>query len=450
MNNFFSIIIPVYNSQKYFSNCLKSVLRQNYNDYEIIIIDDASKDKSRKIYKSYSKNSSKIKVIKNKRNLGVSVSRNKGIKKSNGKYIIFLDSDDVLLAGCLKKIHQHIESSNSNIIVLKHNELKNDYNDSITRDSEIKGFFKNSYSQKKIQPINLIKNFKLFNPLCYNFALNRDFILKNKIFFEDIRMHEDHLFVSRLLYCREKVTNPGITTHARRSTSLESLGRTIGFEVCVSCVKNIFFYKKDYKKNRLKRAEKKFFFENLKFFTKKFFLNLLICSNKDLLNLSIFIKKNYPSIQIYLSKVIKLKKNFDIENSNLKKWDIIKKYILKKIDKEFSLSKEQKVNIFCSSAYSKICIRLLNDNFSLKINKVFDNNNDFQNQNIEKIKIKSIKKYNNNKVVFLVCNPNNYDFKNIKKQLRKLKILNNKIVKFDILKYYQNLILKKNENNSLL
>lgn len=450
MNNFFSIIIPVYNSQKYFSSCLKSVLRQNYNDYEIIIIDDASKDKSRKIYKSYSKNSSKIKVIKNKRNLGVSVSRNKGIKKSNGKYIIFLDSDDVLLAGCLKKIHQHIESSNSNIIVLKHNELKNDYNDSITRDSEIKGFFKNSYSQKKIQPINLIKNFKLFNPLCYNFALNRDFILKNKIFFEDIRIHEDHLFVSRLLYCREKVTNPGITTHARRSTSLESLGRTIGFEVCVSCVKNIFFYKKDYKKNRLKRAEKKFFFENLKFFTKKFFLNLLICSNKDLLNLSIFIKKNYPSIQIYLSKVIKLKKIFDIENSNLKKWDIIKKYILKKIDKEFSLSKEQKVNIFCSSAYSKICIRLLNDNFSLKINKVFDNNNDFQNQNIEKIKIKSIKKYNNNKVVFLVCNPNNYDFKNIKKQLRKLKILNNKIVKFDILKYYQNLILKKNENNSLL
>ena len=99
MNIFFSIIIPVYNSQKYFSNCLKSVISQNFSNYEIIIIDDASKDKSKKIYKSYSKNSSKIKIVKNKKNLGVSISRNKGIKKSSGKYIIFLDSDDVLLAG---------------------------------------------------------------------------------------------------------------------------------------------------------------------------------------------------------------------------------------------------------------------------------------------------------------------------------------------------------------
>ena len=450
MNIFFSIIIPVYNSQKYFSKCLKSVISQNFNNYEIIIIDDASKDKSKKIYKSYSKNSSKIKIIKNKKNLGVSISRNKGIKKSSGKYIIFLDSDDVLLAGCLKKIHQHIESSSSNIIVLRHNELKNVYNDAITRDSEIKGFFKNSHSKGKIQPINLIENFKLFNPLCYNFAINKDFILKNKIFFEDIRMHEDHLFVSRLLYCREGVTNPGITTHARRSTSLESLGRTVGFEVCVSCVKNLFFYKKDYKKIKLKKTEKKFFFENLNFFTKKFFLNLLICSNKELLNLNKIIEKKYPSVQIYLNKTIKLKKNFDTKNSNLKKWDIIKKYILKKIDKELNLSKEPKINIFCSSAYSKICIKLLNNNFSLKIDRVFDNNNDFQNQNIENIKIKSIKEYNNNKIVFLVCNPNNYDFKNIKKQLKKLKILNNKIIKFDILKYYQNLIVKKNENNTLL
>ena len=70
---------------------------------------------------------------------------------------------------------------------------------------------------------------------------NYDYEL-NEIFFEDIRMHEDHLFVSRLFYCREKASYPGIITHSRRSTSLESLGRTVGYEVCISSAKNLFFY----------------------------------------------------------------------------------------------------------------------------------------------------------------------------------------------------------------
>ena len=281
-----------------------------------------------------------------------------------------------------------------------------------------------------------MENFKIFNPLCYNFSINRNFILKNKIFFENIRIHEDHLFISKLFYCKEKVSYPGIVTHSRRSTSLESLGRTVGYKVCISSVKNLFFYLKNYRKISLKKIEKKYLVENLNFFTKKFFLNLLICSKKDLLYLNKFIKKKYPSLMIDMSKTLIKTRFLNTKCSNQKKWKKIKENILNELENKLNLIKEKKINIFCSSAYSKICIKLLKNNYKIKINAVFDNNKDFQNQEIENIKIRSINKYKYNNIKFLVCNLNDNDFKNIKNQLMKLKIPSDKIIKFDILGNY--------------
>ncbi len=437
MYPFFSIIIPVYNSQKYLTTCLKSILKQDFNNYQIIIINDSSNDRSKKICNDFKKISPKIKIIENKKNLGVSVSRNKGIKISRGKYIIFLDSDDILIPGSLKKLYKHILITKTNIVVLKHNELKNNYKNFIKRDSETKGFFKKKFfSKKKFELLNLVENFKIFNPLCYNFSINRNFILKNKIFFENIRIHEDHLFISKLFYCKEKVSYPGIVTHSRRSTSLESLGRTVGYKVCISSVKNLFFYLKNYRKISLKKIEKKYLVENLNFFTKKFFLNLLICSKKDLLYLNKFIKKKYPSLMIDMSKTLIKTRFLNTKCSNQKKWKKIKENILNELENKLNLIKEKKINIFCSSAYSKICIKLLKNNYKIKINAVFDNNKDFQNQEIENIKIRSINKYKYNNIKFLVCNLNDNDFKNIKNQLMKLKIPSDKIIKFDILGNY--------------
>ena len=94
-----SIIIPCYNSEKYLKNCLNSFCNQikKYNKIEVIIVDDTSVDKTSKILKIYNKKFKFIKVFKNKKNLGVSLSRNLAIKKSKGKYILFLDSDDEII-----------------------------------------------------------------------------------------------------------------------------------------------------------------------------------------------------------------------------------------------------------------------------------------------------------------------------------------------------------------
>lgn len=94
MNNpLISIIIPVYNIENYLKECVESVLDQTFDDYEIILVDDGSTDNSGSVCNELSLENNKIKTF-HKRNGGLSSARNFGIKHSNGKYIIFLDSDD--------------------------------------------------------------------------------------------------------------------------------------------------------------------------------------------------------------------------------------------------------------------------------------------------------------------------------------------------------------------
>ena len=89
-----SVIIPYYKNLKYIDQSIISVMKQNYKNIEILIIyDDSNKDELKILKKKYKKKN-KISIIENKNNLGAALSRNKGIKKSKGYYIAFLDSDD--------------------------------------------------------------------------------------------------------------------------------------------------------------------------------------------------------------------------------------------------------------------------------------------------------------------------------------------------------------------
>ncbi len=97
MNDMVSIITPMYNSSKFIHWTVQSVLSQVYKNWEMIIIDDCSTDSSVDIIKSYISVDNRIKLILNETNLGAAPSRNLGIKKANGRYIAFLDSDDVWL-----------------------------------------------------------------------------------------------------------------------------------------------------------------------------------------------------------------------------------------------------------------------------------------------------------------------------------------------------------------
>lgn len=97
---FFSIIVPVFNVDQYIEECIDSILLQNCNDYELILIDDGSTDRSGEICDLYDEKYDQIVVI-HKENGGLSDARNKGIEISKGEYILFIDSDDYLVDNTL-------------------------------------------------------------------------------------------------------------------------------------------------------------------------------------------------------------------------------------------------------------------------------------------------------------------------------------------------------------
>jgi teichuronic acid biosynthesis glycosyltransferase TuaG len=97
-----SIITPVYNAEEFLEETILSVLNQTYKNWELILINDCSKDNSYKIIKKYLKIDKRIKYLKNEKNSGPAITRNNGINISKGKYIAFLDSDDLWYKDKLK------------------------------------------------------------------------------------------------------------------------------------------------------------------------------------------------------------------------------------------------------------------------------------------------------------------------------------------------------------
>ena len=98
-----SVIVPVYNAEKYLKKCLDSLVNQSYKDLEIILVNDGSQDGSEKICKDYEEKDSRI-ILINKNNGGPSSARNSGIEKANGEYLSFIDSDDYLALDFYEKL----------------------------------------------------------------------------------------------------------------------------------------------------------------------------------------------------------------------------------------------------------------------------------------------------------------------------------------------------------
>ena len=111
-----SIIIPVYNIEKYVERCLNSVKRQTYQNFEAIIVDDGSTDSSLSICQNFAKKDARFKVFHQK-NLGLSAARNFGIKKATGEFLAFLDGDDEILPEFLKVLADAAESQQAEIAV---------------------------------------------------------------------------------------------------------------------------------------------------------------------------------------------------------------------------------------------------------------------------------------------------------------------------------------------
>ena len=111
-NNLISIITPSYNSKRFIKATIESVLSQTYENWEMIIVDDVSPDDSNEIIEEYCKQDSRIKLIKLEKNSGPAVARNRAIEKAKGRYIAFLDADDLWHPEKLEKQIDFMEKNN--------------------------------------------------------------------------------------------------------------------------------------------------------------------------------------------------------------------------------------------------------------------------------------------------------------------------------------------------
>ena len=187
----FSIIIPVYNTQKYIQRCLESVFNQTYENYEVIVVNDGSTDNSEEEIKSY-KN---IKYIKQK-NKGLSSARNIGVKKATGDYIIFLDSDDSIESNLLEELNNKI--NNEDVVR---------YQLRIVNSSNAIPYKETSFS--------LLTGPEAFSKLCnYKYvenatlyAFKKDYWIRNNYSFPEGYYHEDFGLIPEVIYRAKKVSS---------------------------------------------------------------------------------------------------------------------------------------------------------------------------------------------------------------------------------------------------
>lgn len=171
-----SIIIPVYNGERYIENCINSIINECNENIEIIVINDGSTDSTYDILQKISKENKLLKIFNNK-NRGVSYSRNYGIKKATGKYIIFLDADDYL-SNDWTKIMDILENDYFDYLLVGNTEFPKELN-------------KQEYLLYTIG----LKNIGYYFSTPWSKVYRRDFLIKNNIYFsEKIFNGEDELF----------------------------------------------------------------------------------------------------------------------------------------------------------------------------------------------------------------------------------------------------------------
>ena len=179
MQGLCSVIMPVYNSEKYVSDAIESVLNQTYSNIELIIIDDCSTDNSSRIISQYLKTDARIKLIHNDKNKGCAFCRNIGVENSSGEYIAFIDSDDIWLPSKLDKQIKFMSISNTNMVYSSYAIID-------SSGSELKKRFINDY----LYLMDLLKE----NSVIFSTTTFKSDYIKD-IYFQDKWYHEDYIFL---------------------------------------------------------------------------------------------------------------------------------------------------------------------------------------------------------------------------------------------------------------
>ena len=196
-----TVIIPVYNTEKYLDECIQSVLRQTQREVEIILVDDGSTDRSYDIMCSYAEKHMNIRIFQQE-NKKLGAARNLGIRYANGKYIFFLDSDDYIKENCLEELYGRAEAGKLDFVT---------YDSDIFVEGAVAGRKFSTYDRSAVginedkiyQGMDYLNSYFLIGGVHVSACLsyyNAEFLKKYQIFFEEQVYYEDNEF-SLKVYC---------------------------------------------------------------------------------------------------------------------------------------------------------------------------------------------------------------------------------------------------------
>ncbi len=189
----FSIIIPVYNVEKYLKKCLESVFNQTYRDYEVIVVNDGTKDNSMKIVDKYD-----VTTIYQE-NQGLSAARNTGVRYAKGEYLLFLDSDDYIDKYLLEKINDSLDN-NPDIVRFQIREIYESTSDK-------KDFKEEAFTNKNgVEAFKRICNYH-FVENAWAYAFKRKYFIYNKYEFKKGTIHEDFGLIPLVIMKAKKVNS---------------------------------------------------------------------------------------------------------------------------------------------------------------------------------------------------------------------------------------------------
>ena len=338
-----SVVLPIYNVEKYLPKCLDSIINQTLKDIEIICVNDCSTDNCENIVKEYVKKDNRVKLINHKENQGLGFARNSGFNASNADYVSFIDSDDFISYDYIEHLYNTAIKNNADIV----------FTNNIYTVNENKGYIKPYYHNrlekwKKDFKDSCFEGNSNYNvdtfekentpeyPLvvAWNKLYKKEFLKEKKLLYTQVRLAEDVDMFYRILANNPKMyyNNNAKYYYLQRATSLAgNVSHTVKIPVAILEVfKNVFNYYKENKKDLLVSCNYYNFislmhtFNNYKADNKNEFykkchdlmkeLDVEIDRNKHaFIAYSVYVMKTYDDYNIYLEKIESIKKKvFDV------------------------------------------------------------------------------------------------------------------------------------------
>lgn len=303
-----SVIIPVYNTEKYIAECLDSIINQTLQDTEIICINDGSIDKSDKILDEYAQKDSRIKVL-HKKNEGVGITRNLGINTAAGEFVCFMDPDDLFPTDdILETLYNKAKENNVLIAGGEFSDFTDeDYNLTQNYDDSLDGYI---FKEDKVVEY---KDYQ-FDHGYTRFIYNRELLVENNIYFPNYKRFQDPPFFVNAMIKANKFYALHKITYAYRSGHQSVKWDTIRANDMLKGILDDFEYAEKYKLDKLKQYTMQRY--------KHHFQLIKTCLNFESIRLIFRISKYHSAVLSCIFKLI-LASIFSIKNTETKKHIVI-------------------------------------------------------------------------------------------------------------------------------